>query len=175
MTGTSTPLEQIEERLLKLIEPSPEVFLVEIKMVPGNKITVLLDADNGITIENCTRINRPLYKFIEEMDFFPDGNFSLEVSSPGIDRPLFTLGQFAEAVGQDVKIVLHEVLDGRRRLRGKIVAVDGGRITLEFEERVFQFEHTMVESARVVPDWVALGYAPQLKRGGKSMAPQGRK
>ena len=100
MTGTSTPLEQIEEHLLKLIEPSPEVFLIEIKMVPGNKITVLLDADNGITIEKCTRINRALYKYIEELDFFPGGNFSLEVSSPGVDKPLQLFRQYQKKVSR---------------------------------------------------------------------------
>ena len=57
-----SPLERIEEFVLRFIEKWPEVFLVEIKMTPGNQITVLVDADNGITIEKCTAINRALYK-----------------------------------------------------------------------------------------------------------------
>ena len=127
MTGTSTPLEKIEEHLLKLIEPSPEVFLVEMKMVPGNQITVLLDADNGITIENCTRINRPLYKFIEEMDFFPDGNFSLEVSSPGVDKPLHLFRQYQKNIGRTVEVILN---DGER-FEGKLTQINEEHIIIE--------------------------------------------
>jgi ribosome maturation factor RimP len=63
------PLEQIENFLLKLIEKSEDTFLVEMKMSPGNQITVLLDADNGITIEKCTSVNKALYKYLEESGF----------------------------------------------------------------------------------------------------------
>jgi len=94
----------------------------------------------------------------------------LEVSSPGIDRPLFTAAHFRKAAGQEVKVLLKAPLDGRRRLRGKLAVVEGDRISLEAEGRTFDFDHNQVESARVVPDWVALGYAPQPKPGGKRPA-----
>ena len=61
--STASPLEQIENFLSRLIEQSGEIFLIEVKITPGNQITVLLDADNGITIEKCTAINKALYKF----------------------------------------------------------------------------------------------------------------
>jgi ribosome maturation factor RimP len=96
----------------------------------------------------------------------------LEVSSPGIDRPLFTAAQFAKVLGQEVKVLLKAPLEGRRRLRGKLVAVTGEQLTLEAEGKTCEFEHALVESARVVPDWEALGYAPQHKPGGK---PPGKK
>jgi ribosome maturation factor RimP len=95
------------------------------------------------------------------------GNYVLEVSSPGIDRPLFTAAQFARVCGQEVKVVLKAPLEGRRRLRGMLSSVDGERITLDAEGKTIAFEHALVESARVVPDWVALGYAPQPKPGSK--------
>ncbi|HVC17092.1 MAG TPA: ribosome maturation factor RimP, partial [Rhodanobacter sp.] len=98
------------------------------------------------------------------------GHYVLEVSSPGLDRPLFTVVQFAQAIGQEVKVLLKAPIEGRRRLRGKLIAVEGERVTLEGEGRIFEFEHAAVESARVVPDWEALGYAPQPKRGGKPPA-----
>ena len=96
------------------------------------------------------------------------GHYVLEVSSPGLDRPLFTAAQFARASGQEVKLLLKAPLEGRRRLRGKLVSVEGDHIMLEAEGKTFEFDHALVESARVVPDWVALGYAPQPKRGGKT-------
>jgi len=92
------------------------------------------------------------------------------VSSPGIDRPLFTAEQFGRVLGQEVKVVLKAPIEGRRRLRGKLAQVQGERIVLEAEGKTFEFDQADVESARVVPDWVALGYVPQPKPGGKKPA-----
>jgi ribosome maturation factor RimP len=97
---TGTTQEQIESFVLRFIEKSEDIFLVDLKITPGNQITVLLDADNGITIEKCTVINKALYKFIEESGFFPDGNFSLEVSSPGVGKPLKLLRQYKKNIGR---------------------------------------------------------------------------
>ena len=124
-----------------------------------------------VGIEDCESASRELSALLDVEDPIP-GHYVLEVSSPGIDRPLFTAAQFAQVSGQEVKLLLKASLEGRRRLRGKLVLVDGERITLEAEGKTFEFEHALVESARVVPDWVALGYAPQPKRGGK---PAGKK
>ena len=81
--------------------------------------------------------------------------------------PLQNAAQFEKVVGQEIKLLLNAPLDGRRRLRGKLVSVEGEHIMLEAEGKTFAFEHSLVDTARVVPDWVALGYAPQPKRGGK--------
>ncbi|MEP6897562.1 MAG: ribosome maturation factor RimP [Rhodanobacter sp.] len=127
-------------------------------------------ADDGerreIGIEDCETASRELSALLDVEDPVP-GHYVLEVSSPGIDRPLFTAAQFAKVDGQEVKLLLKAPLEGRRRLRGKLVSVEGEHISLESEGRTFEFDHALVESARVVPDWVALGYAPQPKRGGK--------
>lgn len=120
-----------------------------------------------VGIEDCESASRELSALLDVEDPVP-GHYVLEVSSPGIDRPLFTAAQFAQVSGQEVKLLLKASLEGRRRLRGKLVLVDGERITLEAEGKTIEFEHALVESARVVPDWVALGYAPQPKRGGKT-------
>jgi ribosome maturation factor RimP len=119
-----------------------------------------------VGIEDCETASRELSALLDVEDPIP-GNYVLEVSSPGIDRPLFTAAQFARVCGQEVKVVLKAPLEGRRRLRGMLSSVDGERITLDAEGKTIAFEHALVESARVVPDWVALGYAPQPKPGGK--------
>jgi ribosome maturation factor RimP len=119
-----------------------------------------------VGIEDCESASRELSALLDVEDSIP-GHYVLEVSSPGIDRPLFNVIQLAKVVGQEVKIVLRAPLEGRRRLRGKLVSVQGEQIALEGEGKTFEFEHALVESARVVPDWVALGYAPQPKAGGK--------
>ena len=127
-----------------------------------------------VGIEDCETASRELSALLDVEDPIP-GHYVLEVSSPGLDRPLFTAAQFAKVVGQEVKILLKAPLEGRRRLRGKLTSVEGERISLESEGKLFEFEHALVESARVVPDWVALGYAPQPKRGGKTTAPKAAK
>ena len=142
----------------------------------------LLDKDGAaegerreVGIEDCETASRELSALLDVEDPIP-GHYVLEVSSPGLDRPLFTAAHFAKVSGQEVKLLLKAPLEGRRRLRGKVVTVEGERITLEAEGKTFEFEHALVESARVVPDWVALGYAPQPKRGGgKTVAPKAPK
>ena len=79
-------IETVQKLLLPLLPE--DVFLVEIKIKPINNIKIYLDADAGLGIEKCIKINRALYKIMEEMAIYPDGDFSLEVSSPGVDEPL---------------------------------------------------------------------------------------
>lgn len=118
----------------------------------------------GVTIDQCESASRELSALLDVDDPIP-GHYVLEVSSPGLDRPLFSAEQFSRACGSEVKLLFRAPLEGRRRLRGKILRVDDERITLEAEHRTWQFDHGLVESARVVPDWVALGHAPQPKPG----------
>jgi len=128
--STASPLEQIEKFLSGLIEKSGDIFLVEIKITPGNQITVLLDADNGITIEKCTAINKALYKYIEESGFFPDGNFSLEVSSPGVDKPLKLHRQYKKNIGRKLEIELND----DTKLEGTLTHVNEENISVEEKE-----------------------------------------
>lgn len=133
-------------------------------------LRVYLDVEGReVTVDDCEAASRELSAMLDVEDPIP-GNYVLEVSSPGIDRPLFSAAQFARVLGQEVKVVLKAPLEGRRRLRGKLASVEGTAIALEGEGKVFQFDHADVESARVVPDWVALGYVPQPKKGGKAPA-----
>lgn len=94
----------------KMLEPllTGDIFLVDMRIKPTNNIKIYLDADNGLGIEKCIKINRALYKNIEETALFPDGNFSLEVSSPGIDEPLKLHRQYEKNKGRNVEVVLND-------------------------------------------------------------------
>ena len=124
---TSNELEKIEEFVKQFIEQTPDLFLIEVKIAPGNKVTVLLDGDKGITIENCTAVNKALYKFIEETGIFGDNNFSLEVSSFGVDRPLKLLRQYKKNIGRKVEVILN---DGTR-IEGTLTDANEENITIE--------------------------------------------
>ena len=123
----------------------------------------------AVSVDQCESASRELSALLDVDDPIP-GHYALEVSSPGIDRPLFTAAQFARVVGQEVKLLFGAPVDGRRRIRGKVASVAGEKISLDAEGKIWQFDHAQVETARVVPDWVALGYAPQPKLGGKPAA-----
>jgi len=122
-----TETEKIEEFVKHFITKTDGLFLIEVKSAPGNKITVLLDGDKGVTIENCTAVNKALYKFIEETQLFGENNFSLEVSSFGVDRPLVLLRQYKKNIGRTVEVVL---TDGQK-LDGKLLDANEEQIIIE--------------------------------------------
>lgn len=122
-----SPLRKIEDFVAEITSQSETIFPVEIKISPANDIKVFLDADDGITIEKCISINKALYKYIEESELFPDGNFSLEVSSPGIDEPLKLFRQYKKNIGRKVAILLN---DGSK-LEGKLLNVSNDEIVIE--------------------------------------------
>lgn len=123
-----THIQAIEKLVTPLLEG--DIFLVSIKIKPINNIKIYLDADNGLGIEKCIKINRALYKIMEEMGMYPDGDFSLEVSSPGVDEPLKLLRQYKKNVGRNVEVTLQD--DTKKE--GKLAEVTEEMITIEFTE-----------------------------------------
>ncbi|HEX7845269.1 MAG TPA: ribosome maturation factor [Chitinophagaceae bacterium] len=113
-----------------MIGHEPGFFLVEIRIKPTNNVKVFIDADQGISIEKLVQLNRRLYKDLEEAGFFPNGDFSLEVSSPGLDEPLKLHRQYQKNIGRHVEVLLNE---GAKK-EGKLIAVAEGEITLEEEK-----------------------------------------
>jgi ribosome maturation factor RimP len=124
--NTSEESAKIEEFVRNLIEARGDLFLIEVKITPANKVTVLLDGDNGVTIDDCTKVNKALYKFIEETNLF-GGDFSLEISSAGVDKPLKLLRQYKKNIGRKVGVAL---IDGGI-IEGKLTDVTTENITIE--------------------------------------------
>lgn len=121
------PLKNIEDFVTSVTSQSGTVFPVEVIISPSNDIKVFLDADDGITIEKCTAVNKALYKFIEETALFPDGNFSLEVSSPGVDQPLKLNRQYKKNIGRKVEVLLED----DTRNEGILLVVNDNEIIVE--------------------------------------------
>jgi len=100
-------MAEIIEKVYALLEPlldGTDIFIVNIKVKPTNNLKVFLDAESGFSITMCSSVNRKLYAAIEAEGMFPDGDFSLEVSSPGIDEPLTQLRQYKKNVGRKVTV-----------------------------------------------------------------------
>ena len=123
-------IQAIEQKIRTLISPDPESFLVEVKIRPGNNVKVFIDADHGVSIDKLTQYNRRLYKQIEESSLFPNGDFSLEISSPGLDEPLKLHRQYVKNIGRYVEVTLK---DGIKK-EGKLIEADDNEIAIE-EER----------------------------------------
>lgn len=113
--GTETVLDAIEQKVNSLLEASPSHFLVDIRIKPTNNIKVFIDADEGIVLSTLIEYNRKLYKILEESGLFPADDFSLEVSSPGLDEPLKKRRQYKKNVGRYVHITRNDgsVLEGK--------------------------------------------------------------
>lgn len=122
-----TILQKTEELVTKLLSQEPEYFLVEIKIKPTNNIKVYIDGDKGISIEKCVYFNRRLYKKIEEAGMFPSGDFSLEVSSPGVDKPLKLHRQYLKNIGRNIEVTFN---DGSKK-EGKLLQATNNDIILE--------------------------------------------
>jgi len=100
-------IKLVTEKTEGLIEGSA-LFLVDVKIKPTNNIKVFLDGDAGITIDAVSKINRALYAQLEESGLFPEGDFSLEVSSPGVDEPLKFFRQYRKNIGRKVEVTLND-------------------------------------------------------------------
>ena len=130
MIQDTTSIQAIESLVNELRVDTPEIFLVSIKIKPTNNIKVYLDADNGLSIERCVKINRAMYRVIEEKGWYPDGNFSLEVSSAGIEEPLKMIRQYRKNMGRQVEVILND----DSRYQGKLISVEEAAIQIEYTE-----------------------------------------
>ena len=123
-------IQLLEQKVKAMIEDEPGIFLVEIRIKPTNNVKVFLDADVGMSLDKLIHYNRKLYRDLEESGFFPGNDFSLEVSSPGLDEPLKLHRQYLKNVGRPVEVIR---LDGVKN-EGKLITVSDTDIVVE-EER----------------------------------------
>lgn len=125
----------IKEHLTILLDPFLEegrIFVVDIIIKPSKvsqKITILVDSDEGITIQECTSISRRLAKQLEELEVFTEA-YTLEVSSPGLDQPLVLPRQYKKNVGRNIKATLKT----GEAISGKLTEVDEDHIILSLPE-----------------------------------------
>ncbi len=123
-------VQPIEAMVQKLIEDVEDMFLVSVRIKPINNIKVFLDSDIGVNIDKCARLNRAMYKIIEEEAWYPEGNFSLEVSSPGLDEPLRLPRQYKKNIGRNVEVTFPD----DTLLQGKMIDANDEGIVMEYTE-----------------------------------------
>lgn len=126
--------------------------------------------ERNVGIEDCERASREVSAQLDVEDPI-SGHYTLEVSSPGLERPLFGAAQFARFAGEAAKVALKLPQDGRRRLQGRILRVDGEQVAFDVDGNEFVVAVDNIDKARLVPDWIALGLAPAVDKSGRDARP----
>jgi ribosome maturation factor RimP len=128
--NTEDQIGALEKKVESLIRDEPGVFLVDVRIKPTNNVKVFLDADNGVSIDKLVHYNRKLYRELEESGFFPSGDFSLEISSAGLDEPLKLHRQYLKNIGRFVEVTRKDGI----KTEGKLVSVTDTEIVVEEEK-----------------------------------------
>lgn len=142
--------------LRDLIEPSVSGLgydLVAVELTGDGSNTILrvyIDLPGGITIKDCEAVSRQLSAVLDVEDPIR-GEYALEVSSPGLDRPLVRREDFEQYVGEDVKIRMAEQVLGRRNFTGRLQGVEGNLVLVEVDNEIYELDLEHMERARLVP------------------------
>jgi ribosome maturation factor RimP len=123
--------------------------LVDLELSRSGLARVFIDKPGGITVEDCATVSRHLTRVFAVEGFEYE---RLEVSSPGLDRPLKRLEDFTRFAGQDVSVRLKLPREGRRRLEGRIAGVEDGKVLIDVEGKRWSVAMTEIDRARLVPD-----------------------
>lgn len=145
----------IDRRIAGIVAPAIEGMgfePVRIRLMSGKRQTLQIMAerpDGGIEVEDCARISRAVSAVLDVEDPIA-GEYSLEVSSPGIDRPLTRLKDFERYDGYEVKIETAELIDGRRRFKGVLEGVQDGEVLVAIPEGTIGLDFDMITDAKLV-------------------------
>ncbi len=127
---TDNAIQTIEKMMNALLVNDHKHFLVEVKVKPTNNFKIFIDGDEGVPLSVLVSYNRKLYKMVEENGLYPEGDFSLELSSPGLDEPLKMRRQYKKNIGRFVDVLLN---DNTKR-EGKLIEESEDGIVIEWEE-----------------------------------------
>lgn len=148
----------VRERLIGLAEPLLAQLgyeLVDLEHVPGRthaQIRLFIDRPEGVGIEDCEQVSREVSALLDVTDPVPT-SYTLEVSSPGLDRVLRLPAHFVRFVGRRVKVELLAPRDGRRRFTGVLVAADAAGVQLKVDGETVTLAYGDIGRARLVPEW----------------------
>lgn len=129
--------------------------LVDMRLLrSGRQITlqIFIDKDGGVDIDDCAAVSRQLSVWLDVENPI-HGAYRLEVSSPGLDRPLTKAADYQRFLGDEAEIELHALLDGRRRWRGTLLAADESSVRLATETGEQSFLYSAIHRAKLVPKW----------------------
>ncbi|MFW2439532.1 MAG: ribosome maturation factor RimP [Arenicellales bacterium] len=149
-------MDRLEKKLSNLFEPVIESMAYELVGVEltgsgnGTILRIYIDAENGITVDDCQAVSYQVSGILDVEDPL-QGHYTLEVSSPGLDRPLVKPEHFEQFTGELVKIRSTEAVLGRKNFKGILESFDGEYLYVAVDNEVFEIPFDIVEKANLVP------------------------
>lgn len=147
---------RVRDGLVGLIEPVVRGLGYELVGVEfdGHQriLRVYIDSPDGIGLEDCSKVSHQVSGVLDVEDPIP-GRYQLEISSPGMDRPLLELAHFERFKGEMVRLQLTRPLEGRRRFKARLQGVDGQDVLLAEEEQCFRIPFDLIDKARLAPEF----------------------
>lgn len=111
-------------------------------------LRIYIDSSSGVTLDDCTKVSRQVSAMLDVEDPIP-GRYTLEVSSPGIDRPLFNIQQYKKQIGQRIKVRLKEPVENRRNIVGVLLEVEEMNIHLKVDEQTIIVPFSKIEKGKL--------------------------
>jgi len=149
--------QELQKSLIGLLEAEVEALgyeLIEIEMLSGKPaiLRLYIDSSAGIDIEDCAKVSRQISVLLDVEDPVP-GEYTLEVSSPGTDRPLRTLEHFAKYAGEQAKLKLTQLHQGRKRLKGVLQGVENEAVQILVGDKEYLVPLAIIAKANLAPDY----------------------
>ena len=148
----------LRDRLMALVQPVVEGLgyeLWDLEYAPGRGdglVRVYIDATAGVTVDDCERVSRAVSGVLDESDPVP-GHYTLEVSSPGLDRPLRHEADYRRFAGRLAKVVSAEPIDGQSAFSGRLRGVEDGHVVLEEGRRMHRVPLGQIKRAQLVVEF----------------------
>jgi ribosome maturation factor RimP len=148
---------RLTELLQPLVEDLGYVFVgLEYQSSPKHAVLrIYIDREDGVDIDDCSRVSHEVAALLDVEDPI-SGQYNLEISSPGLDRPLFTREQFEQFAGEQAQVSLYAPEGGRRNFKGRILGVEDDSLMLEQDGAEIVLHLNNIAKARLVPDYEKL-------------------
>jgi ribosome maturation factor RimP len=151
-------MASIQERLTEMFEPVASALGCELwgveYLTQGRRalLRVYIDKEDGVGVEDCERVSRQVSSVLDVEDPI-QSEYTLEVSSPGMDRPLFKLAQYESSVGEVLAVRLRLPFEGRRKFTGLLKGVENEEIVLEVDNEEYVLPYESIDKANIVPQF----------------------
>lgn len=148
-------MAKFEQKLTELLRPAVEETgkqLLGIEYISAGNNSVLrlfIDHENGINVDDCAEVSRQVGAVLDVEDPI-SSEYNLEVSSPGVDRPLFELAHFQEVIGETINVKLSMPLNGRRKFKGPLMGIENDTLIVEVDSIDYELVISNVDKANLV-------------------------
>jgi len=145
-----------EEKLQALLEPTVAALgfelwgLEHLSQGRHSLLRLYIDGENGVTVDDCAEVSRHVSGVLDVEDPI-SGEYTLEVSSPGVDRLLFRLDHYPLYVGEWIELRMRTPFEGRRKFKGTLKGIEGEDVVIQIDDEEYLLPHGAIERAQVKP------------------------